>query len=71
MHSSFEEVGEIPEAKVHSGFRRVLGRYHETHKSVGLKPMGSYLGSGQKLKVGTRVPAKLVPHERAYKHDNI
>ena len=39
-HSSFEKVGERQEAKVHSGSKRTLSSYHETHKGTGLKPIG-------------------------------
>ena len=56
-HFSFEVVGESPEAKVRSLSKRTLGSYHETHKGIGLEPLGSQPGSGQKPRVGTRVPA--------------
>ena len=54
---SFEVVGECPEAKVRSRSKRTLGSYHKTHKGTSLEPLGSHPESGQKLRVGTRVPA--------------
>jgi len=65
-HFSFEVLGESPEAKVRSGSKRALGNYHETHKGTGLEPLGSQTGSGQKPRVGTRVPARDVSTTWAY-----
>ena len=73
MHFSFEVVGESLEAKVRSGSKRTLGSHHENHKGIGLKLLGSQLESGQKPRVGTRVPARDFSTTRAYiyKRDNI
>jgi len=73
VHSSFEEVGESLEAKVHSESRRTLGRYNKTHK--GARPKINWVASPR---VG-RNPGSvqeylheiLVPHEHAYKHENM
>ena len=64
-------MGESSEVKVRSGSKCTLGRYHETHKDTNLEPLDSQPGSGKKPRVGTRVPAMLVPHEHTDKHDNI
>ena len=53
-------MGESPEAKVRSGSKRTLGSYHETHKGTDLEQLDSQLGSGQKPKVCTRVPAQML-----------
>jgi len=58
VHFSFEVVVESPKAKLRSGSKRTLGSYHETHKGACLELLGSQLGSGQKPRVGTRVPAR-------------
>jgi len=65
-HFSFEVVGESPKAKVRLGSKHTLGSYHETHKGTCLKPLGSQPESGQKSRVGTRVPARDVSITRAY-----
>ena len=64
-HFSFEVVGKSPEAKVCSGSKRTLDSYHKTHKGTSLEPLGSQPGSGQKPRVGTRVPAQDVNTTRA------
>ena len=65
-------MGESPKAKVRSGSKRTPGSHHEIHKGACLEPLGSQPGSGQKLRIGTRVHARDVrPHEQIYKRDNI
>ena len=65
-HFSFELVDESPEAKVRSRSKHTLGSYHETHKGTGLEPLDSQPGSGEKPRVGTRVPVRDVSTTRAY-----
>jgi len=59
-------VGESPEAKVRSSSKRTLGNYHETHKGIGLEPLDSQPGNGQKPRVGMKVPARDISTTRAY-----
>ena len=41
-------------------------------RGTDIEPLDSQPGSGQKPRVGIRVPAQmLVPHEHTYKHDNV
>ena len=45
MHSSFEEVGESLEPKVHSESRRTLGSYNKIHK--GARPKINWVASSR------------------------
>ena len=70
----FREVGErVRRARVRSGFRLTLGSYHETHKGARLKTNWvASPGVGRNSEsVQGYMHEMLVPHEHAYKHDNI
>ena len=59
---------ESPEAKVHSGSKRTLDSYHETHNGAGLK---SYPGVGRNPEiVQGYLHEMLVSHEHTYKLEN-
>jgi len=65
-------VGESLEAKVRLESKSTLGSYHETHKGAGLEPLSSYPGSAQNPEsVQEYLHEMLVPHDQAYKRDNI
>ena len=65
-HFSFEIVGESPEAKVRSGSKRTLGRYHETYKGACLESLVASPGVGRNLEsVQEYLHEMLVPHEHA------